>query len=112
MGTNYYWHPPSGPRCPTCGRSEQPEEIIHIGKSSAGWTFSFHATDEIRSAQQWQEVTKHGKIVDEYGRVEPHADFWDFVERKKSEKLNHAVQYPTSSYRDVEGNSFSEGEFS
>jgi hypothetical protein len=39
MGTNYYAHLDV---CKTCGSSE---EVVHLGKSSAGWRFlfNFHA---------------------------------------------------------------------
>jgi len=63
MGTNYYLTEES---CPHCGRSG---ERLHIGKSSAGWCFALHVTDDIKSLADWQALwSKPGaKIVDEYG---------------------------------------------
>ena len=52
MGTNYYTKTDEG-------------EELHIGKSSFGWTFSFHATDEIRSYEHWLKYLKDRKIYDE-----------------------------------------------
>ena len=62
MGTNFYWHPRDP--CETCRR---PFESIHIGKSSAGWCFLLHVTDDLRSLDDWKERWKTGRIVDEYG---------------------------------------------
>lgn len=70
MGTNYYlkkncWN--------ICGR---PSEEIHIGKSSFGWCFLLHVTNEIKTLEDWISLfnerkyiifRKH-KIFDEYGR--------------------------------------------
>jgi len=108
MGTNYYHHTNI---CEHCGRLD----TIHIGKSSFGWTFSFHATDNIRSWKNWQEALQQGKIVDEYDREVSLDDFIKLVEDKQKilGALNHALNYPDIySFIDEEGYSFSEGEFS
>ena len=75
MGTNYYLH--IGP-CGECGR---PKEVIHIGKSSMGWTFSFHGTEEIRSYQDWIKfIEKTGGIIrDEYNEVMSLEEFKEWV---------------------------------
>ena len=109
MGTNYYHHINI---CEHCNRSD----IIHIGKSSFGWTFSFHATDNIRSWQDWQEALQDGKIFDEYDREVSLEDFIKLVEEKQKipGALNHALQkydYDRD-FVDNEGYSFSEGDFS
>jgi len=67
MGTNYYWRPNSQ-ACKECGHD--PSEEIHIGKSSAGWCFALHVTDEIEELIDWRGVWRNGggKIFDEYGR--------------------------------------------
>ncbi len=68
MGTNYYWLRETKPACEHCGRPAE-VETIHIGKSSAGWCFSLHVTDEIRSLIDWESRwTSGGRIEDEYGR--------------------------------------------
>ena len=110
MGTNYYHHQNC---CEHCGR---PEKIEHIGKSSGGWTFSFHATDTIRSWKDWQiELTEpNSKIYDEYHREVPYPEFFSLVEEKKQEKRNHSICYPDredGNFLDDEGNSFSKYEF-
>lgn len=69
MGTNYYYQPPLKNCCPTCGRGDAEEEI-HIGKSSAGWVFSLHVTDEIPNLEAWKaKWAEGGTIRDEYGEV-------------------------------------------
>jgi len=56
MGTNYYW------------RADERDESIHIGKSSAGWCFALHVTEELTSLDDWvAEWGKPGYIQDEYG---------------------------------------------
>lgn len=87
MGTNYYFHP-----------NETDKELgsiesIHIGKASAGWSFSFHGYQSnferrhgdsdgilyrsneislsIKSKKDWDEFfsNHNGSIKDEYGRT-------------------------------------------
>ena len=114
MGENYY-HVRNV--CPTCGRGDERE---HIGKSSAGWSFSFHTDPDLpRSFAEWRERLKEGEIRDEYGERITLEEFTAMVERKKGGR-NHAAECgpqrdPRSRYRDFvdpEGHSFSEGEFS
>jgi len=67
MGTNFYHHTDTSNRCPHCDRYDS-GDVTHIGKSSCGWCFALHVTDEIRSLDDWQrEWAKGGRIVDEYG---------------------------------------------
>ena len=61
MGTNYYIETEV---CECCDRSD----IIHIGKSSCGWVFSLHETEELKSLGDWIPVLLSGTIKDEYGR--------------------------------------------
>lgn len=107
MGTNYYHKKSIADR--VFG------EGTHIGKSSVGWTFSFHATNTIRSFADWKIVLRQGGIiVDEYGREMGVEEFIAFVEDKQStEKHNHSLLYPSSeNYVDEDGYSFSDYEFS
>jgi hypothetical protein len=130
MGTNYYH---IKDKCPHCGRHDEP---LHIGKSSGGWTFSFHGTEQIRSYKDWLSQLSIGTIQDEYGDEISLEEFKKFVESKRGEPWNHArdVGVPGSAYSvamkekygdscesrrpdgmewlDDEGNSFSYGEFS
>jgi len=116
MGTNYY------ARINCCEHCDRPEKIIHIGKSSAGWTFSFHATDEIRSWLEWKEFLDkpNVRIFNECNEEISFEDFEKLVESKKSEPNNHVLycremresdSYLQTQFLDEEGNSFSEGEF-
>jgi hypothetical protein len=124
MGTNYYHEVELCDKCHNADR-------IHIGKSSAGWTFSFHVLDGVRSWKDWQEVlSSGGRIVDEYGSEYTLDDLRKLVEAKRlpledGPPRNHAEEFSMSRlYRtyggypegrhflDPEGHSFSEGEFS
>ena len=107
MGTNYYWihH-----ECSKCGRHER----THIGKSSGGWTFTFHATDTIRSWGEWQTLLSgSGYVIDECGEPISLSDFKELVASKLDATHNHARLYPSAAdYLDADGHSMSEGEFS
>lgn len=109
MGTNYYHHTNT---CLHCNRAD----VEHIGKSSIGWTFSFHATDTIRSWKDWQKTLSHGRIFNEYNEQISLNDFIKLVEEKQKVPgaSNHALQgYDNDrNFVDEEGYSFSEGEFS
>ena len=111
MGTNYYYIKNA---CKTCGHSDNRE---HIGKSSWGWTFSFHETFDCKSWKDWQEqlISGEGEIFDEYGDLVGFEDFKKIVEDRahpSGEMKNHAKEYPSGSYLDSEGHSFSCGDFS
>jgi hypothetical protein len=113
MGTNFYWYPPGHHKCPTCGQDCESVPPQHIGKSSVGWTFLFQATKEIRSAKQWAEKLKTGKILDEYGSRWFPVEFWEMVSKKKDAPNKHSEMYPElGNFLDSDGNSFSEREFS
>ena len=117
MGTNYYWHEPDTNKCEHCGRYDE-GEITHIGKSSYGWTFTFHGTDKIRSYNDWLAifVEEDGKILDEDYYPVTISDFTDMVEAKKNEKRNHTTfsrdRYRLNTWFDKDGHSFSGEEFS
>jgi hypothetical protein len=119
MGTNYYH---DRDVCPTCNR---PAESVHIGKSSMGWTFSFHGTPETRSYRKWLDVLEAGGLIrNEYGEVVTLDAFKALVESKRNEKHNHTTYCRLDSspdiqrygwmdcWLDAEGHSFSEGDFS
>jgi hypothetical protein len=79
MSTNYelYYN-----TCTCCGRSD----ILHIGKSAAGWKFLFRKHVGVaENVQQWRDLTAKGAIIDEYGKVISYEDFWALVESKQSE---------------------------
>jgi len=122
MGTNYYARTNI---CEHCNRYDE----LHIGKSSAGWTFSFHGYKPSAFAEHvplldswkaWQEYLQQPgiKVFSEYGEEVAYADFAKMVEAKKSEELNHTLYcrqrsctYSQDDELDDEGNSFSYSEF-
>ena len=122
MGTNYYVQTK---KCKECGHTEE----LHIGKSSCGWHFSFHALDEttthpeIKSFKQWQDFIKAREltIVDEYQEEIPLEKFISFVEAKQMnpDNIDHKkyseknyVSYAHTWFYDPEGYTFTYGEFS
>ena len=119
MGMNYYLELD---KCPTCGHAK---ERIHIGKSSMGWSFSFHGIRDpwsdyqVRSYQDWLELFSRGQIFNEDDEKIEIKDFKDMIERKKDGKkhmiecqITHPEHARKDCWLDEEGNSFSEGEFS
>jgi len=82
MGTNYYF--------------KKGDELLHIGKSSSGWSFSFRGYRGlgIKSEKDWENMfskNPDGKIIDEYGREVTKKNFWNLVESKRDGK-NHAAE--------------------
>lgn len=63
MGTNFYTDADA-----TCNNPEH-TETLHIGKSSGGWKFGFHAIDRLGlvSWAAWREFLRDRPIRDEYG---------------------------------------------
>lgn len=120
MGTNYYHE--AERLCPHCNNETGGGEQTHIGKSSAGWSFSFHGTDDIKSYQDWLNVfALGGKILDEYGKYYSVGDFMTLVNNKDDGKkhydwvqANHEEYLidPDDDWLDPEGHCFSSGEFS
>ena len=134
MGTNYYVHLNT---CECCNRSEY---VLHLGKNSYGWTFSFRGYNglvdidqqnntvpfTIRSYKDWVELLDKPKtkIFTEYSEEVSIVDFKQLVEDNRAEANNHAnyvhrgqlphytsPDYIKRNWLDEEGNSFSGGEF-
>lgn len=120
MGTNYY---AVTEICPHCGRFDKE---IHIGKYSAGWTFSFHGYRDycapfedlkIETYSQWLDFLTQPsvQIRDEYGTNLALESLKDLIERKRVNTLNHTIEsrkdYPAYAkdfcWLDPEGHSFS-----
>jgi hypothetical protein len=82
MGTNYYV---KENHCECCGRYDTP---LHIGKSSWGWSFSFHGYRELGliSWRAWKFYlfSTNATIVDEYGQDMPYAEFVEMIETVKA----------------------------
>ncbi len=109
MGCNYYV------QFKTCEHCNNTPDDLHIGKSSMGWTFSFHAIPGLglTSWKAWKKYLVKKSIVDEYGRHCYLIDFVSMVERKTTEAHSHAKECRSDNdYLDPEGHSFSNGEFS
>ena len=85
MGTNYY--------AVSKNTNTQP---IHIGKSSYGWLFLFHKTDQFSNYEEVQEwLQKHTskknskyKIIDENGTELNFQEFLDIVNEKQIDPFN------------------------
>ena len=107
MGTNYFL---KYNICKCCNRGE----VEHIGKSSLGWTFTFHATESIKSYKDWlKELEKPSVVIeDEYNNVVSLDDFKSMVEKKRDSENNHAKICGGDSFLDEEGNSMIPYEFS
>lgn len=117
MGTNYYT------KEKTCSLGSYEPEPIHLGKSSAGWqfTFQYNQGKYYKNVDEMKEWTRDKIIVDEYGRLVMWSAFWELVDwKQKNEKLNHAKmvtdKYPTRAENKtdfiIDGYSFSDCYFS
>lgn len=102
-------------KCKCCGK---PDDKIHIGKSSMGWTFSFATALEtvigsIKSYKDWKKLLKRKdvKIKDENGDSISFKTLHTIIMTKRKEENNHAREYPNGCFVDPEGHSFSEYEF-
>lgn len=124
MGTNYFL---IHEKCDCCGRSER----LHLGKDSAGWTFSFRGyrneADPVRitTYEDFKAVVeehlfrKEAHLEDEYGKRVA----WAWLLARIAERrggTNHTdycltkygPHYDECIWKDEHGNSFREGEFS
>ena len=68
MGIDYYLK--IDDLCPHCGHVTGTDEM-HIGKSSAGWTFALHVYPEMRitDLEDWKPLLEGNEIIDEYGNT-------------------------------------------
>lgn len=133
MGTNYEWHETCPAPCDHCGLTP-----IHVGKSSAGWSFGFrayrHDPDDgmyspfgrsVLSRVDWQEIfaSRQGHLIDEYGREAEDPIAWlndlpapDAAQQAKEWSREWMGAYwqldPAREWRDAEGFRFYLGEFS
>jgi hypothetical protein len=105
MGTNYYY---KYNECEECGRHDE----MHVGKSSIGWKFQFHA-GAFRDLGDWKVELSVRKIYDEYGKDITLEEFIELVEAKKDVDepyvdYSHSWSHPPIF---VNGYKFFEGEF-
>lgn len=115
MGTNYYLHLNQDP-CPTCGHDIS--EVLHIGKSSAGWCFSLNTHEErgIDSLKEWKAIWPKGVVRDEYGRELTLTKMLEVITRRWRDDpcdwtadmyvRNHAVPGPNNLVRHMVDGSF------
>ena len=120
MSTNYYvrTEPSCGGKCEQHCHGED----IHLGKSSAGWAFTFRAyphpdysngvvTWNVTDYETWLELLSLGTVFDEYGREVSPADL--LAEIKSKRDGHHHVPQPVNGvFRDADGNDFIDREFS
>lgn len=108
MGTNYYFEEN---KCESCGKADHK---LHIGKSSAGWTFVFSGTDLIKSWEEWERyLTRNkGRIVDEYGQELDLKNLKDIIFNRGDDLWNHAERHPEGNWVDDKGHAFIGTEFS
>lgn len=76
MGTNYYLRPPGACR-------EHCDRWVHLGKSSAGWAFTFQASDGVTDYASWAAQLSQGEIYDEYGRLVPAHALIELIDGKR-----------------------------
>ena len=82
MGTNYY--AVGAEKCEECGRPYDDKEV-HLGKSSAGWEFSFAWNEGkyYKNLKEFKEWLSTKTIRNEYGEEISHEEFWDMVKTKR-----------------------------
>lgn len=113
MGTNYF----------LARNRASVLEPMHIGKSSAGWPFLFHAIDSgwenpfteepIQTFNQWKSAIEkavgsgEAVILDEYDEIVSPEDFYAMVERKQKIENKDSFSHASS----IDGYRFSHGWF-
>jgi hypothetical protein len=126
MGTNYYLRQTA---CSGCGRYDE----FHIGKSSAGWSFSFRGYrpgddspgplgTPVVSREDWVAVLESypGRVVDEDGEQVADPVGWlrslpapDVAQQRREDSRMGPFYRPDGrDWRDPEGFRFYDGEFS
>lgn len=116
MGTNYY----AVKNCPSLAGP------IHIGKSSAGWLFSFQSQNDkwrdppvvwntYKQVIDWLHKNTVEKtdyvILNEYDEIIPFDDFVELVQSKQNDLLCKGNPDNFSYSRNVDGYRFSDEEF-
>jgi hypothetical protein len=138
MGTNYYAQANATEQeVETLKKFGHQIPIVHIGKQSAGWSFSFNAvpsqtaqtlgwgTDDVMSFHQWKHIISSNNIsiINEYDDPVSYEDFISLV-HESCEGMNHTTVMRNSPiplershgfdrcFYDGEGYSFQWSEFS
>lgn len=94
MGTNYYVRVPGGSkpyaRCPE-------SQLIHLGKSSAGWRFLRRADptwDRFDAVRLWEHRARRGPIEDEYGRPVTLEELEALIQAKQTGRAHADAERP------------------
>ena len=107
MGTNYYVKPPGA-------TSDDYDDWIHLGKSSIGWAFTFHAypdpelspqhvTWPVTDVASWRRLLDLGEIRDEYGLPWTAEELLVKIENKRHGRHH---ERGTGVFHDTGGNDF------
>lgn len=89
MGTNYYVRASCLDACEHCQG-----ELVHLGKASMGWKFSFRAQthwSKEDALKEWLKLIRQGVIEDEYGAPQDPDSFIAYVMSKQTDKYCHLV---------------------
>lgn len=108
MGTNYYT---KLNECKECKRYDE----VHLGKSSAGWQFSFqyNGGQYYKNVEEMKEWLSDKNITNEYGEDVHQDDFWEMVkDKQKFHDKDLPDYYPSSHDYMIDGYSFTDCEFS
>jgi len=91
MGTNYYWQADAA-ACETCGHVDESERL-HIGKSSAGWTFALCVYPEkgIDGLAGWETRWTSGTIVDEDGDTITPAEMRERIADRTTREVDQSI---------------------
>lgn len=110
MGTNFFVKPPDA-------TSDDPDDWIHLGKSSAGWAFTFRGYPEapsqtggpeivtwpVNDYASWHRLLALGEIFDEYGKPWTAEDLLVKIEGKRGGK-HHLAGPGRFAFHDADGN--------
>jgi len=121
MGTNFYvrTQPSCGGKCDQHCHGED----IHLGKSSAGWAFTFRGYPEapsqascpeavtwpVNDYASWHRLLSLGEITDEYGRPWTAEELLVKIEGKRGGRRH---EHGSGIFHDSDGNDFLAVEFS
>lgn len=109
MGTNYYVRTPACENaCAHCSESQ----LIHLGKTSAGWRFLFQANPEWPREDAftaWKKLAASGPIEDEYGHPLTLDELLAMAEARRDLRSHLAPQPDLGRYRPDAGHDFEAG---
>lgn len=115
MGMNFYVRLPECPNpCAHCNAGEE----VHLGKSSTGWTFSFRGYPaggpgfgQVTDYQEWLDLARRGKIVDEHGEEKKLPTLLAMIDSKRGGKNELIGSDVIDDFIDEYGHRFTNTEF-